>query len=126
MNGQKPEIAEGRAKADAAGYEAFAVLDMRVGRVLEVEPSAARKPTWRLTIDFGPKIGTKVSIAGLRNYEPGALVGKLVVCAMNLGTKKMGPEVSEVLVLGVPAPNGAEGTIILTTESDVELGAKVY
>ncbi len=99
---------------------------MRVGRVLKVEPSAARKPTWRLTIHFGPEIGTKASIAGLRNYEPHALVGRLVVCAMNLGTKKMGPEVSEVLVLGVPAPNGGEGTIILTTESDAEPGAKVY
>ncbi len=106
--------------------DAFAALDMRIGRVLKVEPSAARKPTWRLTIDFGSAIGTKVSIAGLRNYEPDALVGRLVVCAMNLGVKKMGPETSEVLVLGVPAPNGAEGTIILTTESDAELGAKVY
>jgi tRNA-binding protein len=102
----------------------FDDLDIRVGRILAVEEARTRKPTYRLSVDFGPEIGVKVSCGAYRNYVPAELVGRLVVAAVNLGPKQMGPEVSEVLVLGVTNARGE--TIFLTTESDVPLGVHVY
>jgi tRNA-binding protein len=102
----------------------FEDLDIRVGRILAVEEARTRKPTYRLTVDFGPEVGVKVSCGAYRNYSADALIGRLVVAAVNLGTKQMGPEVSEVLVLGVTNDRGE--TIFLTTESDVPLGVHVY
>jgi tRNA-binding protein len=99
-------------------------IDIRVGRILEVVESRTRKPTYRLTVDFGPEIGVKVSCGAYRNYAPEELVGRLVVAAVNLGPKQMGPEISEVLVLGVT--NAAGETIYLTPASEVPLGVHVY
>jgi tRNA-binding protein len=79
---------------------AFPALDLRVGRVVAVEEAQTKKPTYRLTIDFGPNIGTKVSCGGYRHYPVEALIGRLVVGVVNLPPKVMGPERSEVLVLG--------------------------
>ena len=101
----------------------FDELDIRVGRVLAVEEAQTRKPTYKLTLDFGPELGTKVSCGAYRNYTTGDLVGRLVIAVVNLGTKQMGPEVSEVLVLGVSKDTG--GTVYLTVESPVPLGAPV-
>lgn len=102
----------------------FDELDIRVGRVLDAAEARTRKPTYRLTIDFGPEVGTRVSCGAYRNYSAQQLVGRLVVAIVNLGTKQMGPETSEVLVLGVTNARGE--TIYLTTELDVPLGVSVF
>ncbi len=107
-----------------AGFDQFEALDIRAGRVVKVEDAASRKPTYRLTIDLGPEIGQKVSCGAFRNYEKDALVGRTVVCVVNFGPKKMGPEVSEVLVLGIANEQGE--TIFLTTERAVPLGGRVF
>jgi tRNA-binding protein len=105
-------------------FEDFERVDMRVGRILKVEKSLARKPTYRFTLDFGPEIGVKQSCAALTNYSPDELLGQLVVAVVNFPPKKMGPELSEVLILGVPARE--QGVIRLQPERDVELGARVF
>ncbi len=102
----------------------FDDLDIRVGRVLEVVEARTRKPTYRLSVDFGSEIGIKVSCGAYRNYSPDQLVGRLVVAVVNLGAKQMGTEISEVLVLGVTNDRGE--TIFLTPESEVPLGVHVY
>jgi tRNA-binding protein len=107
-----------------APYSSFEELDIRVGRVLKVEDAQTRKPTYRLTIDFGPEIGVKRSCGAYRNYARDALVGRLVVGVLNFGPKQMGPEISEVLVLGVD--NSAGHVVYLTPESEVPLGAHIY
>jgi tRNA-binding protein len=107
-----------------ADFRNFEALDIRAGRIIQVDDARTRKPTYRLTIDFGPEIGTKVSCGAYRNYPKEALLGKMVVCVVNFGTKKMGPETSEVLVLGIA--NAAGETIYLTTEQNVPLGGVVF
>jgi tRNA-binding protein len=107
-----------------ADFRNFEALDIRAGRILRVDDAQTRKPTYRLTIDFGPEIGTKVSCGAYRNYAREALLGKTVVCVVNFGVKKMGPEISQVLVLGIA--NAAGETVYLTTEQDVPLGGAVF
>lgn len=105
-------------------FSCFEALDIRVGRILEVEEATTRKPTYRLRVDFGPEIGTRVSCGAYRNYPREQLLGKLVVGILNFGAKRMGTEVSEVLILGVPGQDGA--TIYLTPESEVDPGVAVF
>jgi|SRR3989344_1353544 len=102
----------------------FEALDIRAGRVVNVEDSQTKKPTYRLTIDFGPEIGSKISCGAYKNYLRESLLNKTVVCILNFGSKKMGPEISEVLVLGIANEKGE--TIYLTTESDVPIGGRVF
>ena len=109
---------------ERADFSNFEALDVRVGRIVEVEESTTRKPTWRLRVDFGPEIGTRVSCGAYRNYTREQLVGRQVIGVLNFGTKRMGTEISEVLILGVPGKDGA--TIYLTPESEVELGVAVF
>ena len=109
---------------EKADFSCFAGLDMRVGRVLEVAPAATRKPTYRLRVDFGPDVGVRTSCGAFVNYAKEQLTGKLVIGVLNLGSRRMGGEVSEVLILGVPGRDGA--TIVLTPESDVEPGVAVF
>lgn len=92
--------------------EHFAALDMRVGTILTADPfPQARKPAWKLSIDFGATLGTKRSSAQITAlYTPGSLVGRQVICVVNLGPRQIGPFISEVLVLGVP---DAQGNIVL-------------
>jgi len=108
-----------------AGAEAFAALDMRVGRVTRVEPNAtARKPAYCLWIDFGP-LGERRSSAQLTDvYEMESLVGRLVVAAVNLGTRRIAAFESEVLVLGLPDEHGH--VVLLEPERAVPLGGKVF
>jgi tRNA-binding protein len=105
--------------------EAFGLLDLRVGRVARCEPNdGARKPAFKLWIDFGP-LGVKQSSAQLTAlYTPEALVGRLVVAAVNLGTRKINGFTSEVLVLGLPDADG--NVVLLAPERDVPLGGRVY
>jgi len=107
--------------ADFANFDA---LDIRAGRIVQVEDARTRKPTYRLTIDFGPEIGSKVSCGSYRTYAKDDLIGKTVICVVNFAAKKMGPEISEVLVLGIA--NAAGETIYLTTQQDVPLGGAVF
>ena len=107
-----------------ADFANFAALDIRAGRIVEVDDARTKKPTYRLTIDFGPELGTKVSCGAYRNYPKEALTGKTVICVVNFGSKKMGPEISEVLVLGIA--NAAGETVYLTTEQSVPLGGEVF
>ena len=105
--------------------EAFETLDLRVGRIVRAEPSErARKPAYKLWIDFGP-LGEKTSSAQLRAlYTTDALVGRLVVAAVNLGTRNIAGFMSEVLVLGLPDERGE--VVLLAAERDVPLGGRVY
>lgn len=105
--------------------EAFETLELRVGRITRAEPNqAARKPAYKLWIDFGP-LGIKTSSAQLTDlYTPETLVGRQVVCAINLGTRKVAGFPSEVLVLGLPDQENR--VVLLTPEREVPLGGKVY
>jgi tRNA-binding protein len=104
---------------------AFQTLDLRVGRVLRVEPNEhARKPSYKLWIDFGP-LGQRTSSAQLREvYRPDELIGRLVIAAVNLGTRNIAGFASEVLVLGLP--NEAGEVVVLSAERQVPLGGRVY
>lgn len=98
---------------------------MHVGRVIEAEPfPEARKPAYKLRIDFGP-IGMRRSSAQLTaHYRPDELVGKLVVAVTNFPARQIGPVRSEVLVLGVPDANGA--VVLLEPSLEVPLGGRVF
>ena len=89
----------------------FLAVDMRVGRVTAADEfPEARKPAWKLTIDFGDELGTKRSSAQITNYTREELEGRLVVAVVNFPKKQIGPFQSEVLVTGFP---DAEGAIVL-------------
>jgi tRNA-binding protein len=105
--------------------EAFSLLDLRVGEVIRAEPNAgARKPSYRLWLDFGP-LGARTSSAQLTDfYAPEDLVGRQVIAAVNLGSRRIGGFVSEVLVLGVPDAEGR--VVLLAPERPVPLGGRVY
>jgi tRNA-binding protein len=103
----------------------FERVDMRVGRVLEAEPfPEARKPAYKLRIDFGP-LGVRRSSAQLTvHYRPEELRGKLVIAVLNFLPRQIGPVRSEVLVLGVPDPDGA--VVLLEPTVNVPLGGRVF
>jgi tRNA-binding protein len=105
--------------------EAFETLDLRVGRVLRAEVNArARKPAYRLWIDFGP-LGEKTSSAQHRaSYATEDLFWRMVIEAVNLGARNIAGFTSEVLVLGLPDAEGE--VILLAAEREVPLGGRVY
>ena len=105
--------------------EAFEALDLRIGRILRAELNErARKPSYRLWIDFGP-LGEKTSSAQLTAlYRPEDLPGRLIVAAVNLGARTIAGFNSEVLVLGVPSEAGE--VVLLEVEREVPLGGRVY
>ncbi len=89
------------------GAEGFFAVDLRVGRVTCVEDfPAARKPAWKLTVDFGPVGGILRTSAQVRDHPADELRGRLVVGAINLGRKRIAGFVSEFLLLGAVAPDG--------------------
>ena len=106
-------------------FDAFLAVDMRVGRVTVVEDfPQARKPAWKLTIDFGPEIGSKRSSAQIANYAREELEGRRVVAVVNFPPRQIGPFMSEVLVLGA---SDSEGRIILLRpDTDVPVGARIH
>jgi tRNA-binding protein len=105
-------------------FEQFEAVDMRVGRVTAVEDfPEARKPAWKLTIDFGPEIGVKRSSGQIRNYEREELEGRLVVAVVNFPPRRIGPFSSEVLVLG--ALDDEKGVILLRPDREVALGDRI-
>ena len=105
--------------------EAFETLDLRVGRIRRAESNTrARKPSYKLWIDFGP-LGEKTSSAQVTtHYRAEELVGRLVIAAVNLGTRNIAGFQSEVLVLGVPDDSGE--TVLLAVEREVPVGGRVY
>ena len=106
------------------GAEAFFALDLRVGRVLAVDPfPEARKPAWKLTVDFGPLVGTLRTSAQVTNYTAEELEGRLVVGAVNLGTKRIAGFTSQFLVLGSLEPDGT--VLLLQPDPTAEPGAPV-
>jgi tRNA-binding protein len=105
-------------------WEQFEAVDMRVGRVASVEEfPEARVPAWKLEIDFGPEIGRKRSSAQITHYPREELEGRLVVAVVNFPPKRIGPFLSEVLVLG--ALDDAKGVILLRPDQEVEPGDRI-
>lgn len=107
-----------------ADFAHFDALDIRVGRIVKVEDAATKKPAYRMTIDFGPEIGTKISCGAYKNYPKEDLLGQQMLAVVNFAPRRMGPEVSEVLVLGVPNANGE--TIYVTPQQPVEPGVALF
>jgi tRNA-binding protein len=108
-----------------ATFEQFLEIDMRVGRVLAVDEfPEARKPAWKLRIDFGPEIGEKRSSAQISHYTREDLEGRLVVAVVNFPPRQIGPFMSEVLVLGLPDEEGR--VTLLRPDADVPLGGRVF
>jgi tRNA-binding protein len=107
-------------------YADFTKVDVRVGRIVQAEPfPEARKPAYKLTIDFGSEIGMKTSSAQLtERYDGAELVGCLIVAVVNFPPRQIGPFMSDVLTLGVPDMNGA--VVLLAPDAEVPLGGKVF
>jgi tRNA-binding protein len=109
---------------DEIDFAHFQAVDIRVGRITAVEDfPEARKPAWKLTIDFGPEIGEKRSSAQITNYSREQLEGRLVVGVVNFPPRTIGPFSSEVLVLG--ALDDEKGVILLRPDQEVALGDRV-
>jgi tRNA-binding protein len=108
-----------------ATAEEFFSIDMRVGTVLEAEPfPEARKPSFKLLIDFGPEVGHKRSSAQLTmHYTPARLIGRQVVAAVNLGSRRIAGFMSEVLVLG-GMPQATE-VVLLAPDQPVANGTRI-
>lgn len=110
-------------KPDVDAADFFAI-DMRVGQVVAVEPfPEARKPAWKLTVDFGPVVGVRRTSAQVTNYAEDELVGRRVVGALNLGARRIAGFRSEFLVLGGLQPDGT--VRLLQVDDDLPLGAPV-
>jgi tRNA-binding protein len=102
----------------------FEAVDMRVGRVLSVDEfPEARRPAWKLTIDFGPEIGVRRSSARITHYGPEELLGTLVVAVVNFPPRRIGPFSSEVLVLG--AVDDRLGVVLLRPDKEAAPGSRI-
>ena len=106
-------------------YDDFMRVDVRVGRITRVDDfPEARKPAWKLLIDFGPEIGEKRSSAQIKNYSREELEGSLVVAVVNFPPRQIGPVRSEVLTLGVSDEDG--NVILLRPDSEVPIGGRMH
>lgn len=107
-------------------FEDFQKVDIRVGKIIEVADFLeARKPAYKLTIDFGEEIGVKKSSVQLvKHYTKEQLVGMQVIAVVNFPPKQIGPFLSEVLTLGLPDENG--DVVLLAPMKEVPLGGKMY
>ena len=107
-------------------YDDFARVDIRVGTIVEVEPfPEARKPAFKLKVDFGPEIGIKKSSAQVTvHYSREELVGRQVAAVVNFAPRQIGPFMSEVLVLGFPDGDGA--VVMIAPTKAVPNGGKLF
>jgi tRNA-binding protein len=114
MTERKPDIT----------YDQFSAVDLRIGRVLEVQPfPKARNPSWKVRLDLGP-LGEKWSSAQITNYTAEQLIGTLVVCVCNFAPRNIAGFMSEVLILGAADADGK--VILLSPRSGVAPGERVY
>lgn len=104
----------------------FERVDIRAGTIVEVRDfPQARRPAYRLVVDFGPEIGLRKSSAQLtHHYTPATLLGRQVLAVVNFAPRQVGPFVSEVLVLGLPDADGH--TVLTALAAPVPNGARVY
>lgn len=108
-----------------ASFDDFLKIDMRVGRVTRVEEfPEARKPAWKVWVDFGPEVGEKRSSAQITNYSREELEGRFVVAVVNFPPRQIGPFESEVLLLG--APDDEDRVILLHPDADVPIGRRIF
>lgn len=107
-------------------FDEFLKVDIRVGRIVAAEPfPQARKPAYKLTIDFGPEIGTKHSSAQITvNHKIDELVGSEVMAVVNFPPRQIGPFMSEVLTLGVPDANG--DVMLIRPDREVPIGGRLF
>lgn len=107
-------------------YDDFARVDIRVGRIIEVQPfPEARKPAYKLRVDFGPEVGIKKSSAQVTvHYTPETLLGRQVLGVVNFPPRQIGAFRSEALVLGLPDADGA--VVLIGPGQDVPLGGKMF
>jgi tRNA-binding protein len=107
-------------------FDAFAQVDIRAGTIIAAEPfPEARRPAFKLRIDFGPEIGVKRSSAQLTsNYGLDALVGRQVAAVVNFAPRQIGPFMSEVLVLGFPDNTGA--VVLVAPDKPVANGVRLF
>jgi len=110
----------------AITYDEFEKVDIRIGTVTKAEAfPEARKPAYKLTIDFGPAIGIKRSSAQVtKHYTTGELVGRQVAAVVNFPPRQIGPVMSEVLCLGFPDAEG--GVVLLGVDQAVPDGGKLF
>ncbi len=109
-----------------ATIQDFDNLDIRVGKIIAVDDfPEARKPSYKLTIDFGEPIGTKRSSAQItKHYTKQDLMGKLVMCVVNFPPRQIGPFISEVLTLGVP--DADKNVVLVQPERHVPIGGRLF
>lgn len=107
-------------------YEEFEKVDIRVGKIIKVEDfPEARKPAYKIQIDFGPEIGIKKSSAQItKHYTKDELMGKLVMGVVNFPVKQIGPFLSESLTLGVPDENG--DVVLISPTKEVPIGGRMF
>jgi len=107
-------------------YDDFAKVDIRLGRITRAEAfPEARKPAFKLWVDFGPEIGEKRSSAQItKHYTPEALIGRQVLGVVNFPPRQIGKVLSEVLILGLPDENGE--VVLIGPGHDVPLGGKLF
>jgi tRNA-binding protein len=107
-------------------FDDFMKVDVRVGRIVSAEAfPEARKPAFKLMIDFGPEIGVKKSSAQITtNHALEDLPGRLVLAVVNFPPRQIGPLMSEVLTLGVPDANGE--VMLIGPEREVPIGGRLY
>ena len=107
-------------------YDDFAKVDIRVGRIVQAEPfPVARKPAYKLWVDFGGDLGVKKSSAQItKHYTLEGLIGRQVMAVVNFPPRQIGPVKSEVLVLGVPDPDGE--VVLLGPGHEVPLGGRMF
>lgn len=108
-------------------FDNFTALDIRVGQIIEVEPfPRARNPSYRLTVDFGPEIGRRRSIAQATNYSPEQLLQTQVVAIVNLPPKNIAGTQSEVLILGAPSADDPARVSLVVPSRPAVLGGRLY
>jgi tRNA-binding protein len=107
-------------------YDTFAQVDIRVGTIVAVEDfPEARKPAYKLIVDFGPEIGTKRSSAQLTiHYARDELIGRQVAAVVNFAPRQIGPFMSEILVLGFPDAAGA--VVLVSPDKPVANGGRLF
>ena len=107
-------------------YDDFARVDIRVGTIVAADPfPEARRPAYKLSIDFGPQLGVKRSSAQLtEHYRCDGLVGRQVAAVINFAPKQIGPFMSEVLILGFPDEAGA--VVLIGPDRPVPNGGKLF